>query len=94
MLWGGVYIHLFIANPEGSMVQQYSTRNHLNTHVHDREATLARLVARFDAIATSCGIATPWQSLNRLPVGYCIESDTISAMSAHRTILSAGMRST
>ena len=46
------YIHLFIVNPEGSMVQQYSTINHLNTHVHDSEATLARHVARFDAIAT------------------------------------------
>ena len=75
------------------MVQQYSTINHLNTHVHESEATLARHVARFDAIATSCGSATPWQSLNRLPVGYCIEYDT-SAMIAHRTILSAGMRST
>ena len=61
------------------MVQQYSTINHLNTHVHDSEATLVRHVARFDAIATSCGSATPWHSLNRLPVGYCIESDT-SAM--------------
>ena len=75
------------------MVQQYSTIHHLNTHVHDSEATLARHAARFDAIATSCGSATPWQSLNRLSVGYGIESDT-SAMSAHRTILSAGMRST
>ena len=66
------------------MVQQYSTINHLNMHVHDSEATLARHVARFDAIATSCGSATPWQSLNRLSVGHCIESDT-SAMSVHRT---------
>ena len=47
------------------MVQQYSTINHLNTHVHDSEATLAHHVARFDAIATSCSSATPWQSLNR-----------------------------
>ena len=87
------YIHLLIVNPEGSMVQQYSTINHLNTHVHDSEATLARHVARFDAIATSCGSATPWQSLNRLFVGHCIESDT-SSMSVHRTFLSTGMRST
>ena len=75
------------------MVQQYSTINHLNTHVHDSEATLARHVARFDAIATICGSATPWQLLNMLPVRYCIVSDT-SAMSAHRTILATGMRST
>ena len=75
------------------MVQQYSTINHFNTHVHDSDATLARHIARFDAIATSCGSATPWQSLNRLSLGYWIKSDT-SPMSAHRTILSAGMRST
>ena len=87
------YIQLLIVNPEGSMVQQYSTINHFNTHVHDSEATLARHVARFDAIATSCGSATPWQSLNRLFVGHCIESDT-SSMSVHPTFLSTGMRST
>ena len=46
-------------------------------------------IERLDAIATSCGSATPWQSLNRLPVGYITESDT-SAKSARRTILSAG----
>ena len=71
-----------------------STRNHFKTtQAHDSDATLARHIARFAAIATSCGSATPWQSLNRLPDGYITESDT-SAMSAHRTILSAGMRST
>ena len=47
------------------MVQQFSTRNHLNTHVHDSDAILACHVARFDAIPTSCGSASPWQSLNR-----------------------------
>ena len=43
---------------------------------------LACHFARFNAtgntpIATSCSIATPWQSLNRLPIGYWVESVTI-----------------
>ena len=100
------YIHLFIINPEGSMIHQYYkislktqmqfriTRYHLKRNlVHNRDATLARHIERLDAIATSCGSATPWQSLNRLPAGYITESDT-SAKNARRTILSAGMRST
>ena len=100
------YIHVFIINPEGSMIHQYYkislktqiqfriTRYHLKRNlVHNRDATLARHIERLDAIATSCDSATPWQSLNRLPVGYITESDT-SANSARRTILSAGMRST
>ena len=49
---------LFIVNPEGSMVQQNSTRNHFNTHVHHSDATLTRHIARFDAITTSCGVVT------------------------------------
>ena len=53
--------------------------------VHDSDATLACHIVRFAAIATSCGSTTPWQSLNRLPIGYITESD-ISAMSAHRTV--------
>ena len=56
---------VYIVNPEGSMVTQYNTRNHFNTHVHDSDATLARHIARSDAIATSCGSASLWQSLNR-----------------------------
>ena len=67
------YIHLFSVNPEGSMVQQ----SHLNKPVHDSDATLAHLIARFDAIATSCGSETPQQSLNRLPVWYWIESSAM-----------------
>ena len=36
--------------------------------VHDSDVTLVRHIERFDAsVATSCGGATPWQSLNRLP---------------------------
>ena len=90
-----VYIHTFIHyKPRGFydtiVVQEIVTQK---MQVHDSDATLARHIVRFDAIATSCGSATPWQSLNRLPVGYMTESDT-SAMSARRTILSAGMRST
>ena len=74
------YIHIFI---------HFKPRGFYGTIV----VTLARHIARFAAIATSCGSGTPWQSLKRLLVGYITESDT-SAMSAHRTILSAGMRST
>ena len=47
--------YVFIVNPEGSMVQQYSTIHHLNTQVHDSDANLARHIARFDAITTRCG---------------------------------------
>ena len=35
-------------------------------------------IARFAAIATSCGSLIPWQSLNRLTVGYRVESDAIA----------------
>ena len=42
----------------------------LNTHVHDSDATLARHIARFDAIATSCGSVTPCQSVNMLGTVY------------------------
>ena len=62
------FIHSFIhCKPRG-----YSTRNHFNMHVQDSDATLARHIARFDAIATSCGSAMPWQSLNRLLIRYWI----------------------
>ena len=73
------YIHLFIVNP--TILNNCSSKNHQSKRqVH---ATLARHIARFDAIATRFDGATPWQSLNRLSVGYMTESDT-SATSAHR----------
>ena len=54
------YIHTFIhCKPRGfygTIVVQEIT---LKTQVHDSDATLACHIARFDAIDTSCGSATP-----------------------------------
>ena len=85
-------IHQYYKISLKTQMQFRITRYHLKRNlVHNRDATLARHIERLDAIATSCGSATPW--LNRLPAGYITEYDT-SAKNARRTILSAGMRST
>ena len=64
-------IHQYYKISLKNAIQFRITRYHLKRNsVHNRDATLARHIERLGAIATSCGSATPWQSLNRLPVGY------------------------
>ena len=72
-LTGRLYTYIYShCKPQCSMVHQCYKKSLKKTQVHDSGVTLTRHIKRFDAIATSCVSATPWQSLNRLPVGYWI----------------------